>query len=505
MKNNKGIAIVAVLTLVIIMVLLTTALVTVSKEHLFQTSKYYEKSVAENLAEAAVSEAVLILKSNSSWGEVPDDYLLMEAGNQAFSGASGKTPNSLISYDVKGLYYITFDSFSGLPYSYNNLDGASDPNGGWQGHTVPPGYADIIVNVAVGSVVKRVEVLITIPAGGSVPVMPTIGGKANFKFENGAGMAQGTLDMYCINPSGTPLPDPPNLHANSSGSDAIIINGDLSNVNIYNSGNLTAKGGIVDGGGNNLIDGATYDNDEREVPDIDITNLPTGVATAIDGGTIKYLPATNKISYNGADYGDGDIIADGMEIVYAGGAFNPKPSLIITKNIEVDGDLNLKGVSLEFDRPSDPPYIYLKDGGSLTLQGASNSGAGNLCGEGKIYALGGISVNTDGNGSIDTGAGSDISLYANENVFMSAYNTGGGGGSDLKYSGLIYTNGSFECINEGGDIIFNGSLLVKGDVKVNAKSGFGNAGSIVFGIDKNIIPPASPTGGDPEIKFWQDF
>ncbi len=503
-KKDKGMAIIAVLTLIIILVALTTTLVSTSKEHLFTTSKHYDKSVAQNLGEAAVSEAILKLKQSSSWGESSGDYLLMRSGNQDATviGAGVKDPNSAIPYNIKGAYYITFDPNATVPYSYNNLDGGNDPNGGWQGRNVPAGSANIIANVAVGNVVKRVEVYVTIPAGGSVPVMPTIGGEVNLTFQDSVSGSPGILNMFCINSSGTPIPDPPTLHGNysaESASASIKLHGDTADIHILNSGTLTAKGDILDKNGNNLIDGSTYKNDEREVPDIDISSLPTGVATHIDPGTMAFQISNNKVKYKGVEYGDGDTIADGIKVEFRGTVWVPKPSIVISKNIEVDGDLTLKGLNLEFDGTSGPPYIYLKNGGNLTLKGAANSAGGNVSGEGKIYALGSVSVDTENQGEIYTGAGGDISIYSGGNVFLDSSD------NKLTYYGLIYSKGNFTGHAMGSDITFYGSLLIKGNLTLNAEAGYGRPSSIIIGIDKDIIPPAAPTGGSPHVKFWQDF
>jgi len=495
-KKDKGMAIIAVLTLVIILIVLTTALVAMSKEHLFTTSKYYEKSVAQNLAEAAIYEAILKLKTTSTWGDPPGptEYLLMRAGNQDVTaiGAGTKTANSVIPYDVKGAYFITFDPGAGVPYSTNNLSGGGTIQG-WRNRDVEAGQVDIIVNVAVGNVVKHLEVIANVPPGGKVESV--CGGTASFTFASGALLKQFKMTSL--------TGDPPSFHSNKT-SVAMGIYGSPA-VN-FGGGSITARGTIINGSPPNFISNPAV---EKTIPEIDISELPDDLTPSI------LPPGTYVCKGTGVDFYDilGNppiFYANNTEIVPGVKVIGGGTELELTKNVEVidgTGDITLKSVGLKFDKTV-KPYLYTGgSSGNLILEGGGLTGyTGDIKGEGRIYALGDVKFNPDADpdalADIKCGDGGNISLYTGGDIVANVW-------CYMSWAGVIYTKGDFKvktCSTTLGTGTFSfseGALIAKENVEIDVSSGNTVLSSISFEMDDTGF--SSGPGGAIQTVFWQDF
>lgn len=491
-RKENGMALVAVLSLIVILVLLTTALLALSKEHIFQTSKYHHKIVAQSLAEAGIGEALMKLKANQDWGKDPNDadnYLLMNnanTGNAFGISLPGDNHDTGIDYETKGIYYITFDPNAGVPYSTNNLGGGGVVTG-WDGRDVPSGKADIIVNVMVNNVVKHIEIIAGVPTGGIVE--PVCGGTARFRC--------GEFTMNSVNSN------PPTFHSNASTGVSIELVG--VKFNDFNGGKIGAAGDILYG--SLPASGFAPKSGTAYIPDIDISDLPD------DSNETLLPPGTYTVTAFGLQYRDtsGTLINTYPmnSIIASGVKYGIGDNLEISKNVRVtgNGELILKGAGIKFDDTVEP-YLYLggdsDSNGKLEMLGDSSGLAGNLMGKGYIYSLGDIQIGPDsmsGCNHIDCGAGSNISLYAEGNVTMNTL-------AIIKYAGLIYTKGDFRTKTQLADagifILSAGSLIAKGSIDIDV-GGSTIANFIDIEIDDSILSVSPGGSGEVTKVFWQDF
>lgn len=496
--KDPGIALISVLFMIMVLIMITTAFISINSNHLFYVSNSYEKLKALNLAEAAIEEAILKLKSDMKWGRFSDDNLFWISENQPlpFIELDYSMKNSLLELPERGLYYITFDKTqSTFPYSVNNLEGDGSVQG-WNGKEIPSYSADIIVTAVSGDSVKHIEAIII--QGLRNNLLSGCKGQATFMVRKNFALTSADNN-------------PPNFHSNSQKEWGVkFITDDFRNE-ITIDGTISACSEIMQynpvSGNTKYLSNDKFKNNElpKEIPDIDIMNFVNPVPPR--SNWLKpgfYLCMTNKSDHTKRDwyYMGKDALGDPEPLTPCDGVkFTDNGYMEISENIMVQyqdgskGRLVIVGGGVKFKKPDLDIYIprdsdaiipkemyitktqtysfQLYDEGSLTIwdpdyipedikENLKTKGLDlispctALVGQGNVYAEGSIFLT--GAKAID--AGNDIvSLFAHGDISIKALD------GDLDFNGIVYSRTGDIYIHSGTDegiVDFYGAVMARG-------------------------------------------
>jgi len=133
--RDRGSVLILTLLMILTVTILLFANMTIQQTYLRLSSSIQSGAVAENAARAGVAQSLYQLEKNSGWKAGFSDVPLSVVKEASFT--------------------VSFDSNQKIvPFSTNNYDGTSNKQG-YDGRTVPPGYAHI---VSIGKFAKQRKV-----------------------------------------------------------------------------------------------------------------------------------------------------------------------------------------------------------------------------------------------------------------------------------------------------------------------------------------------------------
>jgi len=513
LKNIKGIALISVLMMIVIMVFLTTALIYLSRDLIFITSKYHKNTVALDIAEMGTREVLFKLENDPDWGKSLTENLYWKSsgqysrtGSYDFTSYSGNS--SLNDLTREGLFFVTFDSSCGFPYSVNNI-GETTPKTGWKGRTVQPGFADIIIIGASGDTVKHIEIVCY---KGLATDMPESGSmdKTEIYFD----------DLFKIDSS---TGEPINIHSNANNvgdiSMAIYTPDDPPGFDIEGSLSAAQNLKLQAGSTTTINPGAphTYLKNSEGVK-----SLPKDfvISSQLTGGE-GTLPAGQYI-WNGStwekkDWSGNPITSpmpSGIDFLSGGEVkINSKIKCSYEPNTPSKGSLLITCEKFTLEKDC---YIYMPGDPNTRPAGDNVYPEGNITlnvndvaeGKGDIYAEGGVNISA---GKFKTGTGK-IAVYANGDININS-------NLEIETLGIIYTKGDLKLSTSPAnkkELKFEGALFAVGnppntDTSVDKGSMVIESGSkIEIKFDPAttaILGGSSSTNstGDINVVTWLEF
>jgi len=412
MKKRKGLALITILMMLSVIVMLTTALITVNGNNVLYSINYQQRASALSVAESGVAYAIYALQDDASWAP----------------SYCEKTMNT-------GKFIITFDKTKSY-YSCNNLI-SLEPNTAWGGEQVYSNTVDLIVTGISGNTTKRVRVEL---ARESIEEAGRCSGKANVNAENFMITRATTAKDTSTRGS---------FHSNDP-NDAISTS---ATTNVY------AYGGVISASGS--INIPVYDNVAngtqlkpydmpKQIPDIDIGQIIDDAAakpgmTITPGGT--YILRQSASGGNYAlfyDNGTGEVPASIPGVTIKQG----KGMLVFKDDVYFSGDVSFKFV------PKDNHYkdagIELKETGSsypsLYVNGTNPDKAfmvyGKIEGNGAIYNKGGTKFIMETDLTANKLTGTMLLSEKNINVALPASSQKS---IDLSLTGAVLTHGNFNA------------------------------------------------------------
>ena len=424
-NEKKGMVLVSILFVTIIMLILTTSLLTLHHNNLRFTSIMENQVAARKVAEAGVAYALYALENDPDW----------EAG-----------PSNKIVYnmpEVNGRFEISFDSSAGGYYSVNNLLNGQDPNGAFDGGSVPAFSVDLIVAGIIEKgntdVVKRLRVIVQ---GDPFFDGALTSGRINVNAKS--------LEVSRADASGND-DQPGTIHSNSVIVDPNGYAIDVEELNLINGGKASAQGDI---NVSVLTDGTLEANTQgRHIKPLDIIETISQASSTISPtqkySGMVYVVGKDKL-YNSA--GNEIAIPDGVEI--SNGQFIIKDDILfeggdvrfefdyasITDGLdpagtEIDLIIQESGIILD-PNASTPPSVYVESG-DLTV-------AGPIKGNGSFY----VSGDADYIGESNIVAPSDpgVAVMCEGDLTMQLPCLSGEPASpqtlELDMTGLVYSHGN---------------------------------------------------------------
>ncbi len=418
-EENRGMALITILLMMVILVMLTVTLITVNTNNLLYTLNYNNRVSALMAAESGVAYAIYELQKVSNWHPPIAD---------------GNTCNGKFT-----IYFKPGTTVNDY-YSINNLDkGGSDPNG-YRGFTVPPNSVDLIVTGQAGNSVRRIRVTLgreNISEGGRCSGIVDIDA-ANFIIKR-ATTAKDT------NEGGS-------FHSNFKNP----IDPNAPSIKTVNATFTKAFGGVISGCSGISIAPAYYDSgsgtqlreyvDPKPIPDIDIKKLVTdksGLNTT-PGGTYRITQKKTGGTFELLDVNGNSVTIPGTSIDQATG------ELVFTQSIYFSNDVKFE-FPMKDNHYATAGLRLEKTGGvypSLYINGSSKNADsfqvfGRLQGNGSIYNTGKTKfiMQTDLVASEETGT--ELLSEGDINISLPASRLSN---INLNLTGAVLTHGNLNAI-----------------------------------------------------------
>ena len=408
--NDRGMALITILLMLIILVMLMSALVAMNTNNIFYASTYLNKISASAAAESGIAYAIYALQKDPSFNSDIQEHT--ECGN----------------------FTVNFCRTGYKPeyFSYNNLTNGSPVAGGsFDGEDVLPYSVDLVVTGNSGPATKRIRVTLT------------------RSITNDAGRISGWADVdggiFRVSRVITPQ-DPSgqgSFHSNSSGNP--LLDPPLA-IKVDPNCQVITSDGVISAVGNISLNSTDTTLKEGSLPK-QITSID------IDG---IISTAENKIAHSpGGDYrvkgshGNYKLYHNGSPVDITGITVNDKGAIVINKDVFFEGDMKVSFEVSEEDLPDAgivlekkndrSPVVYIKSDGakedSLNIIGKI-TGNGSVCTSGKTKFI----METDIVSDLDPG----VALLSKDdvNIHLPATHVRP---AELNMTGLVYTYGNINA------------------------------------------------------------
>lgn len=358
MKKTRGAVLVSLLAITIVVLMFLGALLVRGRQTLFQSAHYRDSIKAEQAARAGVNHCLALLEDDLTWG-------------------------SDLQVDLDGAaYFITFDP--GQPYfSVNNLTSPDDATQlSFQGHTVAPLSADVVVVGSCGLAKRRIRVVLqkglpalrAVSAGGKIHLDGDVdvdGVKSLLPPEDSTSTPEsapgGLLSKYQ-----SPDPSDPAISWTGTGTFNLSSLSELEAATPL-SGGLAFNSELTALFPDRIIENGAAD----AIPEIDVgakVAAGMGTPTLAAGGSIinGHVTVDSLQSVNGDLTVNGDLLLTGGT-VYIDGDLNLNGGIKGRGTVYVSGDVTMVGGNT-LVQTGEPSGATLLSGGNVSLQGIDAAG-----------------------------------------------------------------------------------------------------------------------------------
>jgi len=525
-NKNKGFILISVLLMVAILLMLMSALLTLTTQTLYRATIDMKRSSLIPISDSAITEVFILIANDMNYGK-NKEKLLMLSGKQNFN-VSGISPTYLpkknSEFDFEGDigYYISFDpddsAFTGKKYfSVNNLTNSAPVPSWKEGVDVPPYTVDIVITVVDDHEVKHVETMaVTVPdtnvlSNGSEYNTKFLTDNLTLnnlsylplKFHANYDEMKSTVYVPYVGPPFPGMPSTSYIGNNNISMEINSLSGSEPVINMEPSVSLSASNQIkVNGVDPNDTNKFKSNIPQQETPHVSISNMvsdinfepvewPRGRYVITEIGKLRYYEEVGTSDYV-AEYNDGEEIIPG--VIYT----SSPPCITVSKNIKVvkweDANIHCKMLSIE------GAGLRIENGANLYLDGKYDFNAGGcsessyglnigtgtssgtfkdysyISGKGNIYSNQTIQIFCNGEEAVDC----NISMYTETNLRLYSKT------SETVLSGLLYSNEGRINIIADNNLIINGALIAGGG-SLAASGGGSYVGTVTITADNTTV------------------